>query len=219
MQAENLNSIYRHVCEEVSMLVTKQLQATAQRGLIPNHVVLMGGFGESKPLRAHLRKALAGFNKAHDSNTALYVADEEERLTAIDAVSSGGVLRALNKLYGPTRVAGCSCGIRCDEPFELPKHAGLPRIEGFKMKQEVLRKLVFVLRTDITHLLHRPLLFVKGGAQDPGSNGSMDLYWKIPYELVLTIDGLNMKCVQLFNGQQIGEMKVGIAPGFTPGAN
>ncbi|RBQ73880.1 hypothetical protein FVER14953_20401 [Fusarium verticillioides] len=79
MQAENLNSIYRHVCEEVSMLVTKQLQATAQRGLIPNHVVLMGGFGESKPLRAHLRKALAGFNNAHDSNTALYVADEEER--------------------------------------------------------------------------------------------------------------------------------------------
>ncbi|KAG5753684.1 hypothetical protein H9Q70_003698 [Fusarium xylarioides] len=137
IQAENLNSIYRHVCEEVSMLVTKQLQATAQRGLKPDHVVLMGGFGESKPLRTHLREALASFNNAHDSNAALYVADEEERLTAIDAVSSGGVLRALNKLYGPTRVAGCSYGIRCDEPFELPKHAGQPRIEGFEMKQEL----------------------------------------------------------------------------------
>ncbi|KAF5569844.1 Hsp70 chaperone protein, partial [Fusarium pseudoanthophilum] len=183
---ENVNGIYRHVCEEVSMLVAKQLQATAQRGLIPDHVVLMGGFGESKPLRAHLRKALASFNDAHDSDTALYVPDERER------------------------VAGCSYGIRYDEPFELPKHAGLPRIEGFEMKQEL---------RDVAHLLRRPLLFAKGGAQDPSDNGRMDLYWKVPYELVLTIDGLNMNCVQLFNGQQIGELKVGIAPGFTPGAN
>ncbi|KAF5622145.1 Hsp70 chaperone protein [Fusarium tjaetaba] len=278
IQAERLNSIYRHVCEEVSMLVTKQLQATAQRGLIPDHVVLMGGFGESKPLRAHLRKALASFNDAHDSDTALYVPDERERLTTIDAVSSGGVLRALNKLYGPTRIAGCSYGIRYDEPFELPKHAGQPSIEGFEMKQELfgqdippsfqtsasrcqmfpfwnddgtikegpficqeeiwvsddtyldhhiyLHELITkgaqkvgVLRTDVAHLLRRPLLFAKGGVQDPSDNRPMDLYWKVPYELVLTIDGLNMKCVQLFNGHQIGELKVGIAPGFTPGAN
>ncbi|PNP74817.1 hypothetical protein FNYG_11954 [Fusarium nygamai] len=194
----------------------------------------MGGFGESKPLRTHLREALASFNDTHDSNAALYVADEEERLTAIDAVSSGGVLRALNKLYGPTRVAGCSYGIRCDEPFELPKHAGQPRIEGFEMKQELFipaiqwiakkaspycAQKIGVLRTDVTYLLRQQFLLVKGGAQDPGNNDSMHLYWKIPYELVLTINGLNMKCVQVFNGQQIGEMKVGIAPGFTPGAN
>jgi hypothetical protein len=43
----------------------------------------MGGFGESKPLRAHLRKAPASFNDARDSNTALYVADEEERSDAL----------------------------------------------------------------------------------------------------------------------------------------
>ncbi|KAF5551082.1 Hsp70 chaperone protein [Fusarium napiforme] len=225
IQAERLNSIYRH------------------------HVVLMGGFGESKPLRAHLRKALASFNDAHDSDTALYVPDERERLTTIDAVSSGGVLRALNKLYGPTRIAGCSYGIRYDEPFELPKHAGQPSIEGFEMKKELFvpaiqwitnkaspycAQKVGVLRTDVAHLLRQPLLFAKGGVQDPSDNRPMDLYWKVPYELVLTIDGLNMKYlapyaadtnhlrsigVQLFNGHQIGELKVGIAPGFTPGAN
>ncbi|KAF4416322.1 hypothetical protein FACUT_12683 [Fusarium acutatum] len=98
IQAEHLNNIYQHVCEEVSMLMTKQLHATAQLGLKSSKVVLVGGFGESAPLRTHLREALASFNAAHDSNAQLYVADEHERITAVNAVSSGGALRAMNKL-------------------------------------------------------------------------------------------------------------------------
>ncbi|SCO89833.1 uncharacterized protein FRV6_13961 [Fusarium oxysporum] len=75
-----------------------------------------------------------------------------------------------------------------------------------------------VIVTDVTHLRPR---FLRKTAQARGPRGRYRRYWywKFPYELVLIIDGLNMKCVQVFNGQVIGEMKVGIAPGFTPGAN
>ncbi|RBA20191.1 hypothetical protein FPRO05_08636 [Fusarium proliferatum] len=137
IQAGHLKNIYQHICEEVSMLMTKQLHATAQLGLKTGKIVLVGGFGESAPLRSHLREALANFNAAHDSNAQLYVADEHERITAVDAVSSGGVLRALNKLYGPTRVAGSSYGPRCDESFEDSKHAGQLSIQGRQNTQEL----------------------------------------------------------------------------------
>ncbi|KAF4495666.1 hypothetical protein FAGAP_8220 [Fusarium agapanthi] len=233
IQAEHLNSIYRHICGDVSMLMTKQLHATSQLGLKTAKFVLMGGFGDSKPLRNRLREALASFNAAHGSNVELYVADEHERITAVDAVSSGGVSRALNKLYGPARFAKSSYGIRCDEPFERPKHTGQTKVQGCDDGQEffveaiqwITKKAslyyaqrIGILKTDVTHL-HQQFLHVKEGAQGPGDNDSLSWYWKFPYELVLTIDGLNMKYVQVFNGQVIGEMKVGIAPGFAPGAN
>ncbi|CVL10559.1 related to hsp70 protein [Fusarium proliferatum] len=137
IQAGHLKNIYQHICEEVSMLMTKQLHATAQLGLKTGKVVLVGGFGESVSLRSHLREALANFNAAHDSNAQLYVADEHERITAVDAVSSGGVLRALNKLYGPTRVASSSYGTLCDESFEDSKHAGQLSIQGRQNTQEL----------------------------------------------------------------------------------
>ncbi|KAI1008704.1 hypothetical protein LB504_001910, partial [Fusarium proliferatum] len=252
IKAEHLSNIYQRVCEEVSMLMTKQLHATAQLGLKTGKVALVGGFGESAPLRSHLREALANFNAAHDSNAQLYVADEYERITAVDAVSSGGVLRALNKLYGPTRVATSSYGIRCDEPFEDLMHAGQLRIQCLQNKQEdygqdippsfqqsapryqtfpfwndddtinlgpfICQDEIWVsdeayldhhsylhehnkdaqrigaLKTDVTRLLHPQYLVKSEGGQDPGNDDSVDLYWKFPYQLVLTIDGLNMKC-------------------------
>ncbi|KAG4279920.1 hypothetical protein FPRO06_11253 [Fusarium proliferatum] len=294
IQAGHLKNIYQHICEEVSMLMMKQLHATAQLGLKTGKVVLVGGFGESAPLRSHLCEALANFNAAHDSNAQLYVADEHERkdrITAVDAVSSGGVLRALNKLYGPTRVAGSSYGTRCDEPFEDSKHAGQLSIQGRQNTQELYVEAIqwlskkaspcwsryptivpaiaplyqtfpvrnadgtinhgpFIcqdeiwvsdeayldhhsylhehnkdaqrigtLKTDVVHLLHPQFLVKNEGAQGPSCDDGRNLYWKFPYELVLTIDGLNMKCVQAFKGEEIGAMRVGIAPGFAPGAN
>ncbi|SCO55791.1 related to hsp70 protein [Fusarium fujikuroi] len=160
IQAGNLNNIYQHVCEEVSMLMTKQLHAIAQLGLKTGKVVLVGGFGESAPLRSHLHEALANFDAAHDSNAQLYVADEHER-------------RSENR----------------------------------------------DLKTDVAHLLHPQFLVKNEGAQGPSCDDGRNLYWKFPYELVLTIDGLNMKYVQAFEGQEIGAMRVEIAPGFAPGAN
>ncbi|QGI69383.1 hypothetical protein CEK26_013340 [Fusarium fujikuroi] len=157
IQAGNLNNIYQHVCEEVSMLMTKQLHAIAQLGLKTGKVVLVGGFGESAPLRSHLHEALANFDAAHDSNAQLYVADEHER-------------RSENR----------------------------------------------DLKTDVAHLLHPQFLVKNEGAQGPSCDDGRNLYWKFPYESVLTIDGLNMKS---FEGQEIGAMRVKIAPGFAPGAN
>ncbi|KAF5239844.1 hypothetical protein FANTH_9785 [Fusarium anthophilum] len=243
IQAEHLNNIYRRVCDEVSMLMTKQLHATTQLGLKTGKVVLAGGFGESKPLRTRLREALASFNAAQNSNVELHVAGEHDRITAVDAVSSGGVLRALDKLYGPTRVANSSYGVRCDEPFLHAMHADklvtdkytqgqaippsfripAPRYctfpfwndDGtinkgpFTCQEEIWvsdeayldhhsylhehnkdAQKIGVFSTDVTHL-HQDFLLEGQGAQ--ASGGTRYLYWRFPYELVLTIDGLNMK--------------------------
>ncbi|KAF4946762.1 hypothetical protein FGADI_10966 [Fusarium gaditjirri] len=73
-------------------------------------------------------------------------------------------------------------------------------------------KRIGILKTDVTHL--RPHLLRKPDEEQDDRYW----YWEFPYKLVLAIDGLNMKCVQVYNEQVIGEMKVGIAPGFTPGA-
>ncbi|KAF5601646.1 Hsp70 chaperone protein, partial [Fusarium subglutinans] len=260
IQAEHLNNIYRRVCDEVSMLMTKQLHETTQLGLKTGKVVLAGGFGESKPLRTCLREALASFNAAQNSNVELHVAGEHERTTAVDAVSSGGVLRALDKLYGPTRVANSSYGVRCDELFLHAMHAGQPTIQGRDNAQELFveaiqwitkktslysippsfqisaprcctfpfwnddgtinkgpftcqeeiwvsdaayldhhsylhehnkdAQKIGVFSTDVTHL-HQDFLLEGQGAQ--ASGGTRYLYWRFPYKLVLTIDGLNMK--------------------------
>ncbi|KAK2685516.1 hypothetical protein QWA68_015206 [Fusarium oxysporum] len=300
IRSEHLNEIYTKVCEKVSAIMEQQLHAAAQSGL--KKVILTGGFGESIPLRTHLRQSLESFNAANNCNVELYLFDTHNRMTAIDAVSLGGVLRALDKSNGPTRVARSSYGVRCDEPYFHELHAGQPTIPGFQNSNEhyveaiewiskkgddiaplfqksatryqtfpywnadgtvnhgpficqeeiwvsdeayldcrsfrddhnkgmapetwpsqpQLTKLdaqrIGVIVTDVTHLRPR---FLRKTAQARGPRGRYRRYWywKFPYELVLIIDGLNMKCVQVFNGQVIGEMKVGIAPGFTPGAN
>ncbi|TXC00310.1 hypothetical protein FocTR4_00014448 [Fusarium oxysporum f. sp. cubense] len=66
----------------------------------------------------------------------LYLFDTHNRMTAIDAVSLGGVLRALDKSNGPTRVARSSYGVRCDEPYFHELHAGQPTIPGFQNSNE-----------------------------------------------------------------------------------
>ncbi|KAF5541847.1 Hsp70 chaperone protein [Fusarium mexicanum] len=286
IRSGDLDGIYKNVCENVSVIMKQQLHAAAQRGR--KKVVLAGGFGESIPLQRHLRETLEIFNVANNCDVELHLFGEHHQITTIDAVSLGGVLRALDKSNSPTRVATSSYGIRCDEPFEGPKHDGQPVIRGFQKKHEryvqaiewISKKaglhyipplfekfakriqtfpywnadhtvnhgpficqeeiwvsdkarldhrsyrdkhnedaeMIGILETDVTNL-RQYFIRKPNESQDPHHNDSRRWYWEFPHELVVTIDGLNMKCVQVFNGQQIGAMRVGIAPGFTPGVN
>ncbi|KAJ9418722.1 hypothetical protein QL093DRAFT_2085444 [Fusarium oxysporum] len=280
IRSEHLNEIYTKVCKKVSAIMEQQLHAAAQSGLEVCKVTLTGGFGESIPLRAHLRQSLESFNAANNCNVELYLFDTHNRMTAIDAVSLGGVLRALDKSNGPTRVARSSYGVRCDEPYFHELHAGQPTIPGFQNSNEhyveaiewiskkgddiaplfqksatryqtfpywnadgtvnhgpfvcqeeiwvsdeayldcrsfkddhnkgmapetwpsqpQLTKLdaqrIGVIVTDVTHLRPR---FLRKTAQARGPRGRYRRYWywKFPYELVLIIDGLNMKSFTL----------------------
>lgn len=50
--------------------------------------------------------------------------------------------------------------------------------------------MIGILKTDVTRL-HKLFVLEPMGAQRPRNK---DMYWSFHYQLVLTIDGLNMKC-------------------------
>ncbi|KAI1024440.1 hypothetical protein LB503_007207 [Fusarium chuoi] len=51
-------------------------------------------------------------------------------------------------------------------------------------------EMIGILKTDVTRL-HKLFVLEPKGAQRPRNK---DMYWSFHYQLVLTIDGLNMKC-------------------------
>ncbi|KAJ0157098.1 hypothetical protein HZ326_0802 [Fusarium oxysporum f. sp. albedinis] len=262
IRSEHLNEIYTKVCKKVSAIMEQQLHAAAQNGLEVCKVILTGGFGESIPLRTHLRQSLESFNAANNCNVELYLFDTHNRMTAIDAVSLGGVLRALDKSNGPTRVARSSYGVRCDEPYFHELHAGQPTIPGFQNSNEhYVEAIEWISKkgNDIAPLFqksatryqtfpywnadgtvnHGPFICQEEiwasdetyldcrSFKDDHNKGMAPETWPSQPQLtkldaqrigVIVTDVTHLR-VQVFNGQVIGEMKVGIAPGFTPGAN
>ncbi|KAK2475711.1 hypothetical protein H9L39_13304 [Fusarium oxysporum f. sp. albedinis] len=270
IRSEHLNEIYTKVCKKVSAIMEQQLHAAAQNGLEVCKVILTGGFGESIPLRTHLRQSLESFNAANNCNVELYLFDTHNRMTAIDAVSLGGVLRALDKSNGPTRVARSSYGVRCDEPYFHELHAGQPTIPGFQNSNEhYVEAIEWISKkgNDIAPLFqksatryqtfpywnadgtvnHGPFICQEEiwasdetyldcrSFKDDHNKGMAPETWPSQPQLtkldaqrigVIVTDVTHLRprrdpqiSVQVFNGQVIGEMKVGIAPGFTPGAN
>ncbi|KAL6365550.1 hypothetical protein LRP88_01547 [Fusarium phalaenopsidis] len=81
-------------------------------------VILMGGFAGSPSLQKWLEKFLDGLCESRGLRPIkLFRLEEQERRMAVNAVSQGAILRALDKKNGPARFARSSYGLLRSEPW------------------------------------------------------------------------------------------------------
>ncbi|KAM0169736.1 hypothetical protein ACHAPF_009685 [Botrytis cinerea] len=124
MGCADLKKIFDPLLERVSVLMKTQLDGAKEKGLTVKKVILIGGFGESPSLRTYLKRQLAAIRNYHNDEIKLVFPLAPSETT----VSSGAVLRALNKKGGPQRISRSSYGFLCTEehePDEFPAHRGV----------------------------------------------------------------------------------------------
>ncbi|KAH8685484.1 hypothetical protein BGZ60DRAFT_365995 [Tricladium varicosporioides] len=97
-------------------LLTEQLELAKAKEHPVQKVILIGGFGQSPSLRAHLRAVLASERNSLDQEIKFLTPHVPSTV-----VARGAVLRALDKDDGPDRITSCSYGFLRTEPWE-PEH-------------------------------------------------------------------------------------------------
>ncbi|OIW35554.1 hypothetical protein CONLIGDRAFT_710725 [Coniochaeta ligniaria NRRL 30616] len=116
---EIMNIFLTHL-EGIGSIMEDQINAALAAGTRVEKVVLIGGFAGSISLKKYLEQRLKTFCEERNCHISLLRQDD----TAITAVASGAVLRAVNKEQGPKRHARSSYGILRREPYmEFPEHA------------------------------------------------------------------------------------------------
>ncbi|KFZ03935.1 hypothetical protein V502_10543 [Pseudogymnoascus sp. VKM F-4520 (FW-2644)] len=119
----DLKEIFDPFLERVAVLMRAQLQGAKENGLNVKKVILIGGFADSPSLQSYLTRELAVMRNYKEDRINLILPRAAET-----AVSSGAVLRALNKKDGPKRISRSSYGFLCTEvhePDEIPAHRGI----------------------------------------------------------------------------------------------
>ncbi|KAH8816829.1 Hsp70 family protein-like protein [Xylogone sp. PMI_703] len=118
--------IFNPVLRGITRLIREQLRRAQKAGQLIQKVILIGGFGASPTLRAHLNDKLEDWN----NNEECYKEAEIQLVNPIapeNAVALGAAMRALNKEHGPARIIGSSYGFLRTEPYEpheLEEHRG-----------------------------------------------------------------------------------------------
>ncbi|QPC60088.1 hypothetical protein HYE67_002319 [Fusarium culmorum] len=86
-------------------------------------------------------------------------------------------------------------------------------------------ELIYTIETDVSHLFkpgpNNPFQRQWGSSSKASRNKkrkTQNRYWELYYDLVYIIDGLNMKCIQKYEGEVLGELSFNIASALPPGA-
>ncbi|TAQ88600.1 hypothetical protein B7494_g3060 [Chlorociboria aeruginascens] len=121
----DFEEIFHPLLQRIERLLEEQIILAQEKDLAVKKVFLIGGFGESPSLQNHLRKFLAGISSRSRNEiqliTSIKSLDKENSPQFLDktvAVSSGAVLRALNKDNGPDRIAQASYGLLHTEVYD-----------------------------------------------------------------------------------------------------
>jgi len=116
LNADDLTEILEPILRRVWAVLQDQLDAAFEKGKIIKHVFLSGGFAGSPSLVTMLRQVLEDYSKELGLLSKIHLVEDAKTSNA--AVSSGAVLRALNKENGPRRFAQSSYGFLRREPFQ-----------------------------------------------------------------------------------------------------
>uniref|UniRef100_A0A4E9DDF4 Uncharacterized protein n=1 Tax=Gibberella zeae TaxID=5518 RepID=A0A4E9DDF4_GIBZA len=86
-------------------------------------------------------------------------------------------------------------------------------------------ELIYTIETDVSHLFKpgpsNPFQRQWGSSSKASRNKkrkTQNRYWELYYDLVYIIDGLNMKCIQKYEGEVLGKLGFNIASALPPGA-
>ncbi|PMD30615.1 hypothetical protein L207DRAFT_549324 [Hyaloscypha variabilis F] len=110
--------VFQESLDKTADLLIAQLEMVKAKGSAVQKVILIGGFGQSPSLQAHLRNVLATEKNFLGQEISLLIPR-----TASTAVARGAVLQALNKDHNSLRITSCSYGFLQTEPYEPEEFA------------------------------------------------------------------------------------------------
>ncbi|KAF2993988.1 hypothetical protein E8E13_001711 [Curvularia kusanoi] len=120
LENKTLRKFFKEPLEKTKALLQNQLEQAEEANKRVKKVILTGGFGQSPSLQSHLGSYLQKRLNRGRKDIQLVASDNPST-----AVARGAVLRALNKRYGPSRIALCSYGFILSEHYEpdlVPEH-------------------------------------------------------------------------------------------------
>ncbi|EEU36518.1 uncharacterized protein NECHADRAFT_42425 [Fusarium vanettenii 77-13-4] len=104
------NSMFLRLFVQIGDILKNQIIPASNYGYNVDRVILMGGFSGSPSLQKWLEKFLEGLCKSRGLRPI-------KLRMAVNAVSQGAILRALDKKNGPARFARSSYGLLRSEPW------------------------------------------------------------------------------------------------------
>ncbi|KUJ10098.1 uncharacterized protein LY89DRAFT_675587 [Mollisia scopiformis] len=175
LNPDDYNQIFMPLLRRVGHVLWSQIETAVTRGKDIKKVFLIGGFGACPSLRSYLkdflRDSASEFMLKHE--ISLITTNDQESLTA---VSSGAVLRALNKEGGPERRAICSYGFLRIQYFEPKKFKGHQGAKPFRdpFDQDLYVESERLLCEELLYVSDLPLVIDDETEQPLKSNYPLD---------------------------------------------
>ncbi|RSM15778.1 hypothetical protein CDV31_004879 [Fusarium ambrosium] len=126
ISAKDIEAMFLKLFVQIGDILENQIIPARNYGYNVDRVILMGGFAGSPSLEKWLEKFLEDLCKSRGLRPIkLWRLEEEEKRMAVNAVSQGAILRALDKKNGPARFARSSYGLLRSEPWgDHIEHSG-----------------------------------------------------------------------------------------------
>ncbi|RYP32429.1 hypothetical protein DL767_005193 [Monosporascus sp. MG133] len=220
-----MRAIFQKRLQRIVGLMVEQIMGAASEGVRVDKVVLIGGFAGSPSLQKELARRLKELSTQFALDIELIV-----RGNRATAVTSGAVLRALNKEGGPRRFPRSSYGIqRKEEHGAFPEHAIIKKkrydkVDGFAgaeippvwmCAQKVGRIVV-----DFTFLRDQGLIQPIYNHIPEGRNKGMRVgkpHYQVDYTMVIKVVDRDLRCYAIYGGEIVKKCKINIAAAFSPG--
>ncbi|UPL03875.1 hypothetical protein LCI18_014809 [Fusarium solani-melongenae] len=124
--AKDIEAMFLRLFVQIGDILENQIIPASNYGYNIDRVILMGGFAGSPSLQKWLERFLEALCQSRGLRPIkLYRLEEQERRMAVNAVSQGAILRALDKKNGPARFARSSYGLLRSEPWgDHIEHSG-----------------------------------------------------------------------------------------------
>ncbi|KAJ3464653.1 hypothetical protein MRS44_009439 [Fusarium solani] len=126
VRRKDIEAMFLRLFVQIGDILENQIIPASNYGYNVDKVILMGGFAGSPSLQKWLENFLEGLCESHGLRPIkLFRLEEQERRMAVNAVSQGAILRALDKKNGPARFARSSYGLLRSEPWgDHIEHSG-----------------------------------------------------------------------------------------------
>ncbi|KAG4420745.1 hypothetical protein IFR04_006131 [Cadophora malorum] len=115
---------YKEIFDKLLLRVWKVLKAQLDAAALKNRpvkvVFLFGGFASAPSLRSFIQSSLKNYEQEEGLNYPIKLIEDSRKTVA--AISAGSVLRSLNHIEGPERVAKSSYGLFRREPHSQREH-------------------------------------------------------------------------------------------------
>ncbi|KAL4732229.1 hypothetical protein ACLX1H_001239 [Fusarium chlamydosporum] len=247
IRATDINAIFDRVCAKVSVIMKMQLDEAQEKNINIKGVVLMGGFAESRFLAVDAVAAGAVMRALDKEGGPRRVAKTGYGLGVFETYQKSlhGEQKPIKGIQDPSKnwIKSIKWVSRLGEvvlpnnektenrfwQFPYKKSDGTLNTE-FVISDEIWlsdfasAEMIGIIKSDVSHLMRRELgrenpfkeKYSKGsGRRKKGARR----YWEFHYNLVYKIDGLNMKCLQMRDGEVLGELGMNIASALPPGAS